>query len=62
MYGCGSIISQQYNANFFATGMDRVTAAMVDHEITRITRVEGVKLPVIPCRNYADPGQQETRD
>jgi len=56
------MISQQYNAYFFATGMNRVTAAMVDYELTRITRVEPVKLPFIPCRNYADPGQQDTGD
>ena len=40
------MISQQFNANFFTTGMNRVTAAMVDHEITRITRAESVNIPV----------------
>ncbi len=46
----GSMISQQFNANFFATGMDRVTAAMVDYELTRITRIElgYVPLPAMP--------------
>jgi hypothetical protein len=44
------MISQQFNANFFATGMDRVTVAMVDYEITRITRVEleYIPLPAMP--------------
>ncbi len=40
------MISQQFNAHFFATGMDRVTAAMVDYEITRITCVESVYIPI----------------
>lgn len=58
----GSMISQQFNANFFVTGMDRVTAAIVDYELSRITRVELRNMPVIPCRNHTDPKQQETRD